>query len=143
MSIQKNDDDCCSICLNKMVRNTIITHCGHKFHRNCLRSSIKKCPMCRSPLFHNHVNCQITRGIHYEGNFFLCEYQQPINQQITINDQQRQLRILNELERSSKVNHNEVNRREVNHNEVNRREVNRREESMINRISNYITRLFN
>jgi hypothetical protein len=99
--------------------------------------------MCRSPLFHNQVNCQNTRGIHYEGNFFLCEYQQPISQQITIKDQQRQLRILNELERSIKVNHNEVNRREVNHNEVNRREVNRREESMINRISNYITRLFN
>jgi hypothetical protein len=84
--------------------------------------------MCRSPLFHNQINFRKTNGIHYEGNFFLCDYQQPISQQITIKDQQRQLRILNELERRSEVNHDEVNRRE---------------ESMINRISNYITRLFN
>ena len=130
MLIQKNNDDCCSICLNKMVRNIIITHCGHKFHRNCLRPSIKKCPMCRSPLFYNQDNCQTTRGIHYEGNFFLCEYQQPIRQQIIIKNQQRQLRILNELERNSGVNRSEVNQIE-------------RTESTTNKILNYMRRLFN
>lgn len=77
--MENKEDNCCSICLNEMVRNIIITHCGHKFHRNCLRPSIKKCPMCRSQLFHNNAHQLIAdsnNGMHYEGNFFACKYRQ-------------------------------------------------------------------
>ena len=37
----------CSICLDEMHYDIHTTCCGHKFHKKCLLSSIKKCPLCR------------------------------------------------------------------------------------------------
>lgn len=135
MSTQEKDN-LCSICLNQMLRNIITTSCGHKFHRNCLRSSIKKCPMCRRPLVYQNI----THGMHYEGNFFECEYKKPITRQITIKEQQRMLDILRELE----DNNIEDNNIEDNNIEDNNIEGNQIESITIkNRILNYVRRLFN
>ena len=53
------DEENCAICLDKMTNTrdnpTIVTPCGHHFHKNCLRDNIMfstrnsdKCPSCRS-----------------------------------------------------------------------------------------------
>jgi hypothetical protein len=44
-------DDDCSICLNKLEDDVIITDCNHQFHRNCIRDLIivtNVCPLCRN-----------------------------------------------------------------------------------------------
>ena len=52
----------CSICLNKLTKNTKTLECGHTFHYDCLQTSLRKivqrtsqfkkkyceCPYCRS-----------------------------------------------------------------------------------------------
>jgi hypothetical protein len=133
MSSQQ-EDNLCSICLNEIVRNKIITHCGHKFHKKCLKPSIKKCPMCRRPLFHQIV----TQGMHYEGNFFECEYKKPITRQITIEEQQIMLDILNELE-GNNIEGNNIEGNNIEDDNI------QRDESVTikNRIFNYMRRLFN
>jgi hypothetical protein len=133
MSNQEKDN-LCPICLNKILRNSIITHCGHKFHRNCLRPSIKKCPMCRRPLVYQII----THGIHYEGNFFECKYNKPISPQITIQEQQRMLEILNELE-GNNIEGNNIEGNNIEGDNIERNES----ITMKNRIFNYIRRLFN
>jgi hypothetical protein len=50
--VEKNDD-ICSICLDTIIYDKIITDCGHSFHINCIGKSIKisqKCPYCRSKI---------------------------------------------------------------------------------------------
>ena len=42
----------CSICLEDLKCNLIITPCKHKFHRNCLEKWTKNsCPLCRRKIY--------------------------------------------------------------------------------------------
>ena len=42
----------CSICLEDLKNNLIITPCKHQFHLNCLKKWIKNsCPLCRRKLY--------------------------------------------------------------------------------------------
>lgn len=76
------------------------------------------------------IHCQnVTHGMHYEGNFFECEYKKPITRQITIEEQQRMLDILDELKGNNIEGNIEVNQIEST--------------TIKNRILNYVRRLFN
>lgn len=45
----------CSICLEKITKNTLLkTECNHSFHSDCFQNWLKEsntCPMCRAPQF--------------------------------------------------------------------------------------------
>jgi hypothetical protein len=46
-------DSICSICLDTICSDKLITNCGHCFHTKCLGKSLKissKCPYCRSTI---------------------------------------------------------------------------------------------
>ena len=54
-------EDICPICLDCLSCSEITTtKCGHKFHTNCLVSSISKCPMCREKLHTESARQNIT-----------------------------------------------------------------------------------
>ena len=47
------EPDNCTVCLNKVVNDGIVTPCGHSFHRPCLEQAylaIGHCPNCRQHL---------------------------------------------------------------------------------------------
>ena len=45
------EEEICSICLDNLSSSEItVTKCQHKFHSNCLVSSISKCPVCRQTI---------------------------------------------------------------------------------------------
>ena len=48
----------CCICLIQDNKNYITLNCGHKLHKHCLKNLLDysdKCPMCRQPIFKEHV----------------------------------------------------------------------------------------
>jgi hypothetical protein len=57
VKVEAQDEDVCPICLDCLSCSEITTtKCGHKFHTNCLISSISKCPMCREKLHSTRQN---------------------------------------------------------------------------------------
>lgn len=58
----KKDVDDCSICLEPLYRNTILTPCKHKFHNDCLikwKLIANSCPCCRQKIVsESEINVQ-------------------------------------------------------------------------------------
>lgn len=43
----------CSICLNSIFRNDMVTKCGHVFHERCIKKWLENhttCPLCRTQI---------------------------------------------------------------------------------------------
>lgn len=62
----EKSDNICSICLDTIIYDKIITDCEHSFHINCISKSLKispKCPYCRSKII------KINYIIKFEKNF--------------------------------------------------------------------------
>lgn len=42
----------CSICLEPLIKNVVVTNCNHKYHKKCLKrlkkSNLIECPICRT-----------------------------------------------------------------------------------------------
>lgn len=52
----KNEDACCSICLEKLNGEIVITKCAHLFHLECIDDDVvDKCPLCREKLSYDKL----------------------------------------------------------------------------------------
>lgn len=57
-NINKNSNDICPICMDKMNENVCQTECGHEFCIGCLSLSLmnsNKCPLCRGKIKTNKI----------------------------------------------------------------------------------------
>jgi hypothetical protein len=60
------NNNICSICLDIIESDNIITNCGHIFHTDCLCKSLKispKCPYCRSNIIKINYRIKLQKNI--------------------------------------------------------------------------------
>ena len=69
--------DSCSICMEELTKNTVITKCGHVFHIDCLNKWLSKnysCPVCRDPcLEKDGITCSVCHKFIESNIYFRCK----------------------------------------------------------------------
>lgn len=61
----------CPICITDIKNSLFITHCGHKYHKKCIKQWLQKkpnCPTCRSIIYYNNPSTQNLQFFGYDSS---------------------------------------------------------------------------
>ena len=98
----------CSICMHELSEFTCTLQCNHSFHSACIlhwaAQSKATCPMCRAPMFKNHLRSQRTDD--GAGLFEVTEVRQTSRNLDQILNDERMMRLLrNDIRLSHHTRH--------------------------------------